>query len=254
MKHFAFTGSSIIVALVLCTSCAASRVPVGDNGSDGGASDMSADAAHDSGVVQDAGALDSGSECTVVLTPTSDLITTESGGTATFTVVLTCAPTYTVYVLFSMNNAYEGTRSPMSVTFTTENWATPQTITVTGVDDDVVDGDVSYQTGVSHVSSLDPVYNNLDVAQRLTITNRDNDPSVDVGCGGPDDCAATDYCAFSIENPCGSSTVRGNCASRPSACTADLSPVCACNGAMFDNACEAKRAGYDIANAGSCAP
>ncbi len=38
----------------------------------------------------------------------------------------------------------EGTVSPASVTFTAANWNTAQTVTVTGVNDDLDDGDVAY--------------------------------------------------------------------------------------------------------------
>ena len=34
--------------------------------------------------------------------------------------------------------------APSSLTFSTANWGTPQTVTLTGVDDSVQDGDVAY--------------------------------------------------------------------------------------------------------------
>ena len=42
--------------------------------------------------------------------------------------------------------------SPSSLTFTAGNWSTPQTVTVTGVDDWMVDGNVAYTivTGRGH--------------------------------------------------------------------------------------------------------
>ena len=75
------------------------------------------------------------------MTPTSGLTTTEAGGTATFTVVLTAQPTADVTIGLSSSDTTEGTVSPASLTFTGANWNTPQTVTVTGVDDLLADGD-----------------------------------------------------------------------------------------------------------------
>jgi hypothetical protein len=79
-----------------------------------------------------------------LVTPISGLVTTEAGGTATFTVKLNTAPTADVIVGVLSNDLTEGTAAPASLTFTTVNWGTPQTVTVTGVNDDVADGNVAY--------------------------------------------------------------------------------------------------------------
>src|SRR5207248_3144238 len=76
----------------------------------------------------------------VTVRPTSGLTTTEAGGTASFTVVLTSQPTASVSVPLSSSNTSEGTVSAANLTFTTGNWNVPQTVTVTGVDDFVDDG------------------------------------------------------------------------------------------------------------------
>ena len=70
--------------------------------------------------------------------------TTEAGGTATFTVVLDAQPTADVTVGLSTSDATEGTVLPASLTFTSANWNTAQTVTVTGVNDDLDDGDIAY--------------------------------------------------------------------------------------------------------------
>src|SRR2546429_3100565 len=80
----------------------------------------------------------------ITVNPTSGLTTTEAGGTATFTVVLNTKPTANVTVPVSSSNTAEGTVSDASLTFTTANWNTPQTVTVTGVDDFVDDGNIAY--------------------------------------------------------------------------------------------------------------
>ncbi|MFN7982693.1 MAG: hypothetical protein U0Q11_12610 [Vicinamibacterales bacterium] len=83
----------------------------------------------------------------ITVTPTSGLTTTEAGGIATFTMVLTSQPTANVTPIgLSSSNTAEGTVSPSSVTFTSGNWNTPQTVTVTGVDDFLVDGAVAFSS------------------------------------------------------------------------------------------------------------
>jgi hypothetical protein len=102
--------------------------------------------------------------------------TTEDGGTATFTVVLTAQPTADVSTGITSNDTSEGTVSPSSVTFTTSNWNTPQTVTVTGVNDDLDDGDISYSIVTAAASSSDGNYNNLNPSD-VSVTNTDNDTS-----------------------------------------------------------------------------
>src|SRR5258706_15902058 len=78
------------------------------------------------------------------VSPTSGLVTTESGGIATFTIKLTAQPTANVTIGISSSDLTEGTVSPASLTFTTSNWSTAQTVTVTGGDDAMVDGPIAY--------------------------------------------------------------------------------------------------------------
>jgi Calx-beta domain len=110
----------------------------------------------------------------VTVTPTSGLVTTEAGGTATFTVVLGSPPTADVTIPVSSSNPAEGTVSTPALTFTALNWNVPQTVTVTGVDDFVVDGDVAYTIVLGPAASADPLYDGLDPAD-VAVTNMDND-------------------------------------------------------------------------------
>ena len=84
---------------------------------------------------------------TIAQTGTTDgsgnLLTTEAGGSSTFTVVLDAKPSSNVTVSLTGNDTTEGSLSTSSLTFTTANWNTPQTVTVTGVDDDLDDGDIT---------------------------------------------------------------------------------------------------------------
>ncbi|MDX1679244.1 MAG: InlB B-repeat-containing protein [Akkermansiaceae bacterium] len=100
--------------------------------------------------------------------------TTEAGGTATFTVVLNTQPTAEVTIGLSSSDTSEGLPSPASLTFTDANWDTPQSVTVTGQDDAVADGDVAYGIVTGAASSSDGNYNGLNPAD-VSVTNLDND-------------------------------------------------------------------------------
>jgi gliding motility-associated-like protein len=108
------------------------------------------------------------------INPTTGLVTTESGGQATFTIALTSQPSANVTIDLSSSNTAEGTVSPASVTFTSGNWNIPQTVTITGVDDDVADGAQSYTIITAAASSSDASYNGLNPTD-ISVTNMDND-------------------------------------------------------------------------------
>ena len=110
----------------------------------------------------------------ITVTPTAGLTTTEAGGTATFTVVLNTQPTADVTIALSSSDTTEGTVGPASLTFTTANWNVAQTVTVTGVDDAVVDGDVAYTIVTAAAASTDANYSGVNAAD-VAVTNTDND-------------------------------------------------------------------------------
>jgi len=112
-----------------------------------------------------------------VITPTSGLQTTEAGGTAQFTVALSTQPTANVTLPLASSDATEGTVSPTSLTFTSANWSQPQTVTVTGADDLLVDGNVDYTIITGPATSSDPAYNGMNAAD-VSVTNEDNDGQV----------------------------------------------------------------------------
>jgi hypothetical protein len=110
----------------------------------------------------------------VIVSPVGGLTTTEAGGTATFTVRLETRPTGIVSIPISSSDLSEGTVSAAVLTFTTSNWNTPQTVTITGVDDLLVDGDVAYQIVTGKASSSDSRYNNMVVAD-VDVVNINDD-------------------------------------------------------------------------------
>ena len=99
--------------------------------------------------------------------------TTEQGGTASFAIRLNSQPTTNVTVTFTSSNTNEGKVAPGNLVFTPSNWQTLQNITVTGVDDAIADGDVSYTIAVKGTNTTDPNY--MYSATTLTLTNTDND-------------------------------------------------------------------------------
>lgn len=92
-------------------------------------------------------------------------------GTNTYTLVLDNAPTANVVITPASNNTSSATVSS-ALTFTTSNWSTPQTVTVTGVNDG---NNINESVTVSHsVSSGDSDYNGISVSS-VAVTMADDD-------------------------------------------------------------------------------
>jgi hypothetical protein len=102
------------------------------------------------------------------------LVTTEAAGTATFTVVLNSMPTANVTIALGSSDTSEGTVTPSSLLFTPTSWNAPQSVTVTGVGDDLADGNQGYTIVTAPAASADPGYANLDAAN-VALTNTDDD-------------------------------------------------------------------------------
>ena len=100
--------------------------------------------------------------------------TTEAGGQATFTVVLNAQPIANVTIALASTDVTEGTISAGSLTFTSSNWNVPQTVTVTGQNDDVDDGDIVYGIVTAAATSPDPDYAGID-GMDVGLTNVDDD-------------------------------------------------------------------------------
>jgi hypothetical protein len=125
------------------------------------------------------GGADAGPTAAVQVAPTSGLHTTEANGQNTFTVALTAAPIADVIVALTTSDSTEGRVVP-AVTFTVDDWSFPRVLPVTGVDDDVADGDVTYFVLTATVVSDDERYDGLD-PDDVEVTNGDDDtPGVTV--------------------------------------------------------------------------
>ena len=129
----------------------------------------------------------------IVVTADADLHTTENGGTTTFKVRLDNAPTAQVTVPISSTDHNEGVPQPTSLVFTPQNWMTDQTVTVTGQNDCVADGNKAYQVLSGQAVTVDPNYIGL-TGTPVNIVNN----------GNPENAGDTNnpnihICGFTIE-------------------------------------------------------
>ena len=108
--------------------------------------------------------------------------TDESGATAEFTIALASKPTDDVEISVASDDATEADVSPVVLIFAPANWNTPQIITVTGVDDDVTDGDISYAILLAAISS-DMAYDGMNPPD-ITLINLDDEDVPPAGTGG----------------------------------------------------------------------
>lgn len=109
--------------------------------------------------------------------------TDESGSSYSVTVTLDSEPTADVVIGFSSSDATEGAVSPASLTFTSADWSMMQSVTATGVDDSLLDGDIAYDLVSAPAVSADAVYNGLDAVD-VSLINTDDDIVV-CDAGGP---------------------------------------------------------------------
>src|SRR5262249_16883732 len=101
-------------------------------------------------------------------------MTSENGLQATFTVFLNSQPTADVTLHFDSNDRGEGTVARTSLPFTPLNWSAPQTVTVTGVDDNLADGNQPYAIVFSATTSTDAGYAAI-TPSSVAVVNVDSD-------------------------------------------------------------------------------
>ncbi len=87
---------------------------------------------------------------------------TEGGGTDTYSIVLNSAPTSPVTISLASSGGNQLSLSTSSIDFSTENWGTPVTVTVTAVDDDIAES--NHGSVITHTAtSLDGAYNGIGI-------------------------------------------------------------------------------------------
>ena len=97
----------------------------------------------------------------------------ENGGTGTYTIVLNTEPTATVTFAITSDNTSQITVAPASVSFGSGNYSIAQTITLTGVNDNIDDDNVNVNI-LNAISSTDTTYGTLDNTT-ITAVNVDDD-------------------------------------------------------------------------------
>ena len=102
-------------------------------------------------------------------------LTVEEGESGSYTVVLDTQPSGTVTITASSGDTTVATVTPPSLTFTTSNWDTAQTVTVSGVEDNIASEDQSVT--VSHGISGGG-YGSVSVAHVTVTVNDDDTPGV----------------------------------------------------------------------------
>ncbi|MBD2694917.1 DUF4347 domain-containing protein, partial [Anabaena catenula] len=116
-----------------------------------------------------------GSNAAVIITPSGGSTNvTEGGTTDSYAVVLNSQPT--VNVTIALNTGTQLITNVTQLVFTPQNWNVAQTVTVTAVDDTLVEG--YHSATIQHtVSSGDTKYNAIGVSP-VIVTMTDNDPGV----------------------------------------------------------------------------
>ena len=108
----------------------------------------------------------------VSVSKTTLTITEEDSNGDSYTVVLDSEPTASVTVTVAGHSGTDVTPSPVTLTFATTNWETPQTVTVTAANDSDTTND---SVTLTHsASSTDTDYSGITIAS-LSVTVNDND-------------------------------------------------------------------------------
>lgn len=108
------------------------------------------------------------------LVSSPSLVTTETGGQARFQVRLRARPTSTISLNVVSSNPAEGTITPASLSFTSTDWNVFQDVIVTGIDDSIADGNLSYQINLGSMSGADTAFNGITLPG-VPLTNQNND-------------------------------------------------------------------------------
>ncbi|MFO0665441.1 MAG: hypothetical protein U0174_15910 [Polyangiaceae bacterium] len=178
-----------VVGLAACGDDAASSSSSGSttssassSGGDGGGSSTSSTSSSSSG--GDGGSDAQVSVPGITVSAPSKTQTTEDGDKVTFTVALKSKPTGDVTIALTSDKVAEGTVDKATLTFTAANFDTPQTVTVTGVDDEIDDGDQDYKISMA-VTSTDTGYAAI-TPTPVALKNMDNDTAgIIVGAATP---------------------------------------------------------------------
>ena len=117
-----------------------------------------------------------GVTATVGVAISQSALTLPEGATATYTVQLTTQPTDDVVITTTSTNTGEATVALESLTFTDANWNTPQTVTVTAVNDNTLgNASVAINHAIDPTATADVTYAALTDLASVTVTVTDDD-------------------------------------------------------------------------------
>lgn len=109
-----------------------------------------------------------------------ELVTSEDGSkVANIDISLSLAPQADVVITMVSSKPGEGRPEPATMTFTAENYAVAQNLKIVGVDDDVLDGDQSYEVVITSAST-DERYDKNEVAT-IKLVNLDDEVEAPLG-------------------------------------------------------------------------
>ena len=103
--------------------------------------------------------------------PVAGLVTTPSGGSDYFNMVLTFKPSAAVTIPVASSNNLAGVTNSSEVTFTPENWNMLQQVVVTGRGGSFVGRDVLYSVVTGRATSADPRYQGMNPSD-VSVRNR----------------------------------------------------------------------------------
>ena len=106
-----------------------------------------------------------------ILALADGLDTSSTGESVDISVELGTQPTADVTVALSVSNSDEASLSTPSLTFTSDNWNVPQTVTVTGLHDINANGDVAFTVDFANANSADPIYSGF-VTPSIALINQ----------------------------------------------------------------------------------
>ncbi|MFY9151922.1 MAG: tandem-95 repeat protein [Prolixibacteraceae bacterium] len=101
--------------------------------------------------------------------------TNENGSTDEFTVSLASQPLNDVQISITSEDVTEGTVSLVTLDFASSAWNIPQKVVITGVDDALYDGDISYNVTVSIVAANSDLLYSSVADQTVLVTNIDDE-------------------------------------------------------------------------------
>ena len=140
----------------------------------------------------------------VIVTPPASSSVAEGSGTASYTVELNTQPSGPVTISASSSDSGALAASPASLTFTTSDWDTAQTVTLSGVEDDnAIDETVTISHSVSG-------YGSISVGAVVTISVTDNDTagvSVSTASASLNEGEASTYTVTLDSQPGGNVTI-----------------------------------------------